>query len=69
MAYDVAAWLQRADQSGSVVGYFNTPLTPEEREVASVEGEIFGVDKAPKIATEIVIESNNTQKTRAFETI
>jgi hypothetical protein len=34
----VAAWLQRADQSGLLESYFNLPLTLEEREVAAVEG-------------------------------
>jgi hypothetical protein len=42
-AYAVAAWLQRADQNGSLGNYFNPPLTPEEREVAAVEGWILGV--------------------------
>jgi hypothetical protein len=41
-AYAVAAWLQRADQSASLGSYFNPPLTPEEREVANVEGWILG---------------------------
>ena len=42
-AYAVAAWLQRADQSGSLGNYFNPPLTPEERDVAAIEGWILGV--------------------------
>jgi hypothetical protein len=42
-AYAVAAWLQRADLNGSLGSYFNPPLTPEEREVAAVEGWILGV--------------------------
>jgi hypothetical protein len=42
-AYATAAWLQRADRNGSLASYFNPPLTPEEREVASVEGWILGV--------------------------
>jgi hypothetical protein len=42
-AYAVAAWLQRADQNGSVDSYFNPPLTPDERDVAAVEGWILGV--------------------------
>jgi hypothetical protein len=36
----VAAWPQRADLNGSLGSYFNPPLTPEEREVAVVEGWI-----------------------------
>jgi hypothetical protein len=42
-AFTVAAWLQRADRNGSLESYFNPPLTPEEREVAVVEGWILGV--------------------------
>ena len=42
-AYATAAWLQRADLDGSLNGYFNPPLTPEEREVGVVEGWILGV--------------------------
>jgi hypothetical protein len=42
-AYATAAWLQRADRNGSLGSYFNPPLTPEEREVAAVEGWILGV--------------------------
>lgn len=35
--------MQRADRDGSLRGYLNPPLTPEEREVADVEGWIVGV--------------------------
>jgi hypothetical protein len=42
-AFAVAAWLQRADMNGSLGSYFNPPLTPEEREVADIEGWILGV--------------------------
>ena len=42
-AYAVAAWLQWVDQNGSLDGYFNPPLTPEERGVAAVKGWILGV--------------------------
>ena len=42
-AYAVAAWLQRADVNGTLTGFFNPPLTPEERKVAEVEGWILGV--------------------------
>jgi hypothetical protein len=42
-AYAVAAWSQRADMNGQLKSYFNPPLTPEEREVAAVEGWILGV--------------------------
>jgi hypothetical protein len=42
-AYASAAWLQRADRNGSLGGYWNPPLTAEERQVANIEGWIFGV--------------------------
>jgi hypothetical protein len=42
-AYAVAAWLQRADLNGSLGSFLKPPLTPEEREVAAVEGWILGV--------------------------
>ena len=38
-AYAVAAWLQRADQNGSLGSFFNPPLTPEERDIADVVGD------------------------------
>jgi hypothetical protein len=43
-AYAVAAWLQRADRNGSLDSFFNPPLTPEERELAAIEGWILGVE-------------------------
>ncbi len=42
-AYAAAAWLQRADQNGTLGSYFNPPLTPEERRIARIEGWILGV--------------------------
>ena len=42
-AFAVAAWLQRADRNGSLGGYWNPPLTPEELEIARIEGWILGV--------------------------
>jgi hypothetical protein len=42
-AYAVAAWLQRADQSGSLGSFFNPPLTPEELGITRIEGWILGV--------------------------
>ena len=42
-AFAVAAWLQRADQTGSLTSFLSPPLTPEEREVAKIEGWILGV--------------------------
>ena len=40
-AYAAAGWLQRANVNGSLASYFNPPLTPEEREVAAIEGWIL----------------------------
>jgi hypothetical protein len=42
-AYAVAARLQRADRSGSLDGFFNPLMTPEEQKVAAAEGWIFDV--------------------------
>jgi hypothetical protein len=42
-AYVTAAWLQRADRDGTLASYLNPSLTPEEREVADIEGWILGV--------------------------
>lgn len=42
-AHSVAAWLQRGDANGWLPRYFDPPLTPEEREIAKVEGWILGV--------------------------
>jgi hypothetical protein len=42
-AYSVASWLRLADIDGSIAGFFNPCLTPQERDVAKIEGWIFGV--------------------------
>ena len=42
-AYAVAAWLQRADSSGSLDGFLSPNLTAEELEIARIEGWILGV--------------------------
>jgi hypothetical protein len=39
----VAAWLQRADSSGSLDGFLSPNLTAEELEIARIEGWILGV--------------------------
>jgi hypothetical protein len=39
-AEGVGTWLERADQSGSLGGYLNPPLTLEEHGVADAEGWI-----------------------------
>ena len=42
-AYAVAAWLQRADQDGSLREFLHPPLTDDERKNADIEGWILGV--------------------------
>ena len=42
-AYAAAAWLQRADRRGSLNTFLRPTLTPDEREVARIEGWILGV--------------------------
>jgi hypothetical protein len=42
-AFAAAAWLQRADGSGSLSGFLRPNLTADEREVAKFEGWILGV--------------------------
>lgn len=41
-AYSVAEWMRRADLDGSLSEYFNPILTPDEREMARIEGWILG---------------------------
>jgi hypothetical protein len=41
-AYCAAAWLQRADQEGSLPIFLDPPLKLEERNVANIEGWILG---------------------------
>ena len=38
-----AAWLQRADRSGSLNGFLSPSLTEEEQGIAKIEGWILGV--------------------------
>jgi hypothetical protein len=42
-AYAAAAWLQRADCSGSLSSFLNPNLTAEKLSIAKVEGWILGV--------------------------
>ena len=42
-AYATAAWLQRADRTGSLDGFLNPNLTAEERGIAKIEGWILGL--------------------------
>lgn len=42
-AYSVAGWMSYADRNGSLAGYFNPELSPEERTQADAEGWILGV--------------------------
>jgi hypothetical protein len=41
-AYSVAAWMRCADLDGSLSGFLNPCMTPDEREVARIEGWILG---------------------------
>lgn len=43
-AYSVSKWLQRADQKDLLQPLFNPKLTKDEREIAAIEGWIFGVN-------------------------
>ena len=42
-AYSICAWLQERDQLDLLDFYFKPPLSPEERERASLEGWILGI--------------------------
>lgn len=42
-AYAVARWLSESAAHGTLGGYFDPPLTPEERRIADIEGWILGV--------------------------
>ena len=42
-AYAAAAWLKRADSSGSLENFLKPTLTPEELGIAKIEGWILGV--------------------------
>jgi hypothetical protein len=42
-AFCIAAWLSRADRSGSLAAFLKPDLTPPELAVAKVEGWILGV--------------------------
>ncbi|MGA8992127.1 MAG: hypothetical protein WB500_17400, partial [Rhodoplanes sp.] len=41
--YCIAAWMSRADRNGSLAAFLKPDLTPQESEVAQVEGWIWGV--------------------------
>lgn len=43
-AFAIAAWLQRADRSGTLARHLDPPLAPAMRSVAQVEGWILGVE-------------------------
>jgi hypothetical protein len=42
-AFSVAAWMRETDLAGKLLSFFDPGLTAEEREVASIEGWIFGI--------------------------
>jgi hypothetical protein len=42
-AYSIAAWLRRADMTGSLAGFVDLHLEKKERNIAEIEGWILGV--------------------------
>lgn len=42
-AYCIAAWMQHTDLGGSLAEFLSPDLTPQEREVAGIEGWILGI--------------------------
>jgi hypothetical protein len=42
-AYSIAAWLRRADMTGSLAGFVDLHLEKKERKIAEIEGWILGV--------------------------
>ena len=42
-AFSIAAWLSQANQDGSLPGFLQPDLAPQEKVIAQVEGWILGV--------------------------
>jgi len=42
-AYSIVGWMRRADLGGGLADFLSPDLTPQEREVAGIEGWILGV--------------------------
>ena len=42
-AYAITRWLTEIDRNGFLPRYFDPPLTGEQRQIADLEGWIFGV--------------------------
>ena len=42
-AYAAAEWMRLADGDGSIAGFLNPPLEPDERAAAQIEGWILGI--------------------------
>lgn len=42
-AYSAADWMRRADLDGSLAGFLEPSLAPEERRIAQIEGWILGI--------------------------
>jgi hypothetical protein len=42
-AYSAAEWMRRADRDGTLMEFFASALSPQEREVAHIEGWILGI--------------------------
>jgi hypothetical protein len=57
-AYNIAAWLQRADHDGSLAAFPKPDVTAPERVVAEVEGWILGV---PGLTRQPVLDSDGIQ--------
>ena len=59
-AFCIAAWLSRADRNGSLAALLKPDLTPNECEVAQVEGWILGV---PGLIPERDLDREGTSRT------
>ena len=42
-AYAAAEWMRLADRDGTIVGFLNPPLEPDQRAAAQIEGWILGI--------------------------
>ncbi|MCA3291516.1 MAG: hypothetical protein ING23_13910, partial [Roseomonas sp.] len=42
-AFSIAAWLSQANRDGSLAGFLQPDLAPQEKVIAQVEGWILGV--------------------------
>jgi hypothetical protein len=42
-SYSIAEWMRRSDGEGALAAFFDPTLTPEQRQIADIEGWILGV--------------------------